>query len=87
MKKQRQSTGMEPRNFELSSKLISSRYIIQAQQARTQRESLLRGLLSQRRLPEDGWDDHTIELVLQEFSGMDSNNFVNNVIHVFCESN
>lgn len=36
-------------------------------------------LLEQRKLPESGWDDQSIELLLQELAVMDSNNFVGNV--------
>ena len=32
----------------------------------------------QRKLPEEGWDDLTIEMLLQELSTMDSNNFPGN---------
>jgi O-phospho-L-seryl-tRNASec:L-selenocysteinyl-tRNA synthase len=32
----------------------------------------------QRKLPDVGWDEQTIEMVLQEFSTMDSNNFPGN---------
>jgi len=35
-------------------------------------------LFSQRKLPEEGWNDATIEMVLQELSFMDSNNFPGN---------
>jgi len=31
---------------------------------------------SQRKMPDDGWDEATIELFLQELATMDSNNFV-----------
>lgn len=34
--------------------------------------------LLQRKIPEDGWTDQTIELLLQELSVMDSNNFPDN---------
>ena len=36
-------------------------------------------LLEQRKLPESGWDEQSIELLLQELAVMDSNNFVGNV--------
>jgi O-phospho-L-seryl-tRNASec:L-selenocysteinyl-tRNA synthase len=32
-------------------------------------------MLFQRKLPDDGWDELTIELLLQELAIMDSNNF------------
>ena len=35
-------------------------------------------LFDQRKWPEEGWDDHSIELFLQELAVMDSNNFPGN---------
>jgi O-phospho-L-seryl-tRNASec:L-selenocysteinyl-tRNA synthase len=67
---------MNEQNFALAKSLVSSRYIDQARQARACRERMLASILSQRRMPDDGWDDKTIELFLQELSAMDSNNFV-----------
>ncbi len=36
-------------------------------------------MLSERRLPESGWSEITIEYVLQQIALMDSNNFPSNV--------
>ena len=36
-------------------------------------------LLSNRRLPAEGWDDTSIELLLSQLAVMDSNNFAGNV--------
>ena len=36
-------------------------------------------LLSQRRMPDEGWEDATIEHLLMQLSMMDSNNFASNV--------
>ncbi|EKX34049.1 hypothetical protein GUITHDRAFT_147508 [Guillardia theta CCMP2712] len=70
---------MNPTNFELAEGLISSRYIKQALEARNKRDNLVKSLLSQRRMPEDGWDDQQIVFFLQNLSAMDSNNFVDNI--------
>ena len=35
-------------------------------------------LYFQRKIPEEGWDDQTIELLLNELAVMDSNNFQGN---------
>eukprot|EP01083_Nonionella_stella_P090584 253053_1 len=65
--------------IELAKTLISKPYAEQGQQSRRQREKLLQALLSNRRLPEDGWDNVTIELIMAEFASMDSNNFIGSV--------
>ncbi|KAI9209895.1 soluble liver antigen/liver pancreas antigen [Polychytrium aggregatum] len=57
----------------------SSSYIQQARQARSRSESLLKVLLTQRRLPESPWPDSMITMVLAEIAGMDSNNFDGNI--------
>ncbi|PRP82443.1 O-phosphoseryl-tRNA(Sec) selenium transferase [Planoprotostelium fungivorum] len=70
---------MNEKNFKLVEGIISRSYVSQAQQASRQRENLLTELLAQRRLPEEGWDDYTIQCVLRDLSQMDSNNFIENV--------
>ena len=52
--------------FTLAEGLVSSAYIKQAQQARRARESMVKSLLQQRRLPDRGWDDGTLQLLLHE---------------------
>jgi O-phospho-L-seryl-tRNASec:L-selenocysteinyl-tRNA synthase len=37
---------------------------------------------AQRGLPDEGWDDLTIELFLQEIALMDSNNFIGACVRV-----
>ena len=64
--------------FSLAEQLVSSSYIQQAQQARRARESMVKSLLAQRRMPETGWDEGTLRLLLQEIALMDSNTFVGN---------
>jgi len=66
---------MNAKNFELASLLVSSGYVKQAAESRHIREGLITSLLSQRRLPQQGWDETSIELFLAELSMMDSNNF------------
>lgn len=69
---------MDPQNCDLATGLVSKRYINQGSQAISRRHKLIKTLLSQRKLPEHGWDDATIEMLLQDASFMDSNNFLDN---------
>ena len=43
------------------------------------RHKMFTDLLSQRRMPDEGWEDATIEYLLMQLSMMDSNNFASNV--------
>ena len=52
--------------FKLAEGLVPTTYARQAQQARRARESLVKSLLAQRRLPEHGVDDGTLQLLLHE---------------------
>jgi O-phospho-L-seryl-tRNASec:L-selenocysteinyl-tRNA synthase len=70
---------MDEANCKIASQLISQTYINQGSQALTRRHKVIKTLLSQRRLPVEGWDDATIELFIQDASLMDSNNFIDNV--------
>ncbi len=70
---------MDEANCKIASQLISQTYINQGYQALTRRHKLIKTLLSQRRLPTEGWDDATIELFIQDAALMDSNNFIDNV--------
>ena len=70
---------MNERTFELAQAFVGRAYAGQAQQARKTREKLIETLLTQRRLPDAGWDDPTIELFLAELATMDSNNFIDNI--------
>lgn len=56
---------MDPDNCELACGLISRTYVQQGAQALARRRRLVKTLLSQRRLPEQGWDDATIEMLMQ----------------------
>ena len=70
---------MTPENVALASTLVSPAYIEQGAQALARRRRRVTSLLSERRLPSQGWDEASIELLLHEAALMDSNNFVDNV--------
>ncbi|GAX79839.1 hypothetical protein CEUSTIGMA_g7279.t1 [Chlamydomonas eustigma] len=70
---------MNKGNCDLACGLISRSYIMQGQQALAKRQKQVKALLSSRRLPEEGWDEQSIEMFIQDLSMMDSNNFVGNV--------
>lgn len=56
---------MNTANCALASGLVSATYVQQGQQALAARCNLVTNLLSQRKLPLTGWDDATIEMLLQ----------------------
>jgi O-phospho-L-seryl-tRNASec:L-selenocysteinyl-tRNA synthase len=56
---------MDADNCTAACGLVSKAYIQQGSQALCRRRRLIKTLLSQRRLPEAGWDDATIEMLLQ----------------------
>ena len=64
--------------FALATQLVSPSYVAQAQQARRARETKFKSLLAQRRLPDNGWDEGTLRLLLEELALMDSNAFIGN---------
>ncbi|KAF2071004.1 hypothetical protein CYY_007680 [Polysphondylium violaceum] len=70
---------MNQKNLDLCKGLVKSSYIDQATQATSQYNKLVESLLTQRRLPDQGWSDKVIELFLEQVSMMDSNNFVENI--------
>jgi O-phospho-L-seryl-tRNASec:L-selenocysteinyl-tRNA synthase len=55
---------MNNKSYELAKQLIPSTYVNQGQDAIRRRENLTTDLLSHRKIPEDGWDDQSIEYVL-----------------------
>ena len=59
--------------------LVKETYIRQGVESIQSRSNLLKALLSDRRLPQNGLDDSTIEYFMQQFAMMDSNNFLGNV--------
>ncbi|KYR00610.1 O-phosphoseryl-tRNA(Sec) selenium transferase [Tieghemostelium lacteum] len=70
---------MNSKNLELCKGLIKSSYVDLATQATNQFNKLLEILLIQRRLPDEGWDDLSIETFLHQVALMDSNNFIENI--------
>lgn len=69
---------MDEQSYDLCTKLVSGSYIQQGQQAKQVHQKRIKHLLQHRKIPEDGWTDQTIELLLLELSLMDSNNFPDN---------
>jgi len=67
---------MNPENLKLASKIVDSNYIDLASQSLNSRENQIKILLSQRRLPDEGWDDLSIEYFLQSLAIMDTNNYL-----------
>ncbi|KAL4159729.1 hypothetical protein PRNP1_000302 [Phytophthora ramorum] len=66
---------MNAKSAALAESLVPATYVQQGLDAVRGREKLVTTLLSQRRLPDDGWDDTSVELLLHTLSAMDSNNF------------
>jgi O-phospho-L-seryl-tRNASec:L-selenocysteinyl-tRNA synthase len=58
---------------------VQKTYVQQGLQGIASRHRLFKTLLSSRELPERGWDDLNIELLLAELAAMDSNNFPHNI--------
>ncbi len=56
---------MDPPNCELACGLVSRAYICQGAQALSARSRLVKALLSSRRMPERGWDEASIEQLVQ----------------------
>ncbi|XP_021513420.1 O-phosphoseryl-tRNA(Sec) selenium transferase isoform X1 [Meriones unguiculatus] len=69
---------MNPESFTAGERLVSSSYVRQGCEARRAHEQHIRQLLDQGKCPEDGWDESTLELFLNELAIMDSNNFLGN---------
>src|SRR3990167_3742561 len=70
---------MNEQNFNLINSLIGKSYQQQGIQAMKQREGLVTTLLSQKKVPEIGWDDLSIKQFLNDISIMDSNNFLSKI--------
>jgi O-phospho-L-seryl-tRNASec:L-selenocysteinyl-tRNA synthase len=70
---------MDAKNVEFARSLIGNTYADQGGASLRRREGLVRILLTQRCLPEIGWDDATIESFLADCAAMDSNNFLDSV--------
>ena len=65
--------------FKLAENIITKNYVKQSQQAVQKTQKKIQTLLSQRKLPEEGWSDSLIELFIAQLSQMDSNNYPSNV--------
>lgn len=70
---------MNEESYSAAVKLVSSTYIEQGRNAHRTQQNFVRELLEKRKLPEEGWPDNRIEMLLGELSMMDSNNFPDNV--------
>ncbi|EAL67325.1 O-phosphoseryl-tRNA selenium transferase [Dictyostelium discoideum AX4] len=70
---------MNLKNLETCKGLIKGSYIDQAIQGTSQFNKLLETLLIHKKLPNIGYNDKIIELILNEISLMDSNNFIENI--------
>ena len=71
---------MDNRNLELACGLVDEKYIQSGKEGGLGRhQKLIRILLSQRKIPDEGWSEHSITLFINELSCMDSNNFIGNV--------
>jgi O-phospho-L-seryl-tRNASec:L-selenocysteinyl-tRNA synthase len=62
---------MDADNLQLASGLVSASYVAQGGAALAARRRLIKGLLSNRRLPQNGWDEATIEMLLQVRASFD----------------
>lgn len=63
-------------NAGLAIGFVNEGYVRQGIQGIKARQNLLKALLSSRSIPKEGWDDISIEYVINEISLMDSNNFL-----------
>uniref|UniRef100_A0AAV1T9R2 O-phosphoseryl-tRNA(Sec) selenium transferase n=1 Tax=Peronospora matthiolae TaxID=2874970 RepID=A0AAV1T9R2_9STRA len=66
---------MDTKTAALAEQLVPATYVQQGLAAIRSRHKLVTTLLAQRCLPDDGWDDTSVEMLLQTLSAMDSNNF------------
>ncbi|XP_041368316.1 O-phosphoseryl-tRNA(Sec) selenium transferase-like [Gigantopelta aegis] len=69
---------MNEENLDLCKRLVSASYIQQGLEARHSHENKIGYLLNHNKLPDEGWNDQTIELLINELAVMDSNNFPGN---------
>ena len=65
-------------NQRLCESLVSPSYVRQADEATKRKSRLFSQIVSNRKLPTDGWNEQTIESFLLELSQLDSNNFLDN---------
>lgn len=65
-------------NQRLCESLVSTSYVRRADEASKRQTKLFSQLVSNRKLPTDGWNEQVIESFLLELSQLDSNNFLDN---------
>ncbi len=68
---------MEHHDIDLE-KMVPRTYVQQGLQNIKSHQNKVRDLLKKQKIPSTGWDDQNIELMIHEFSMMDSNNFSSN---------
>ncbi|XP_065882648.1 O-phosphoseryl-tRNA(Sec) selenium transferase-like isoform X2 [Dysidea avara] len=66
-------------SYTLAEKLVPQTYIEQGKNAHRTQQNFIKLLLEKRKIPDEGWPDNRIEMLLSELSMMDSNNFPDNV--------
>ena len=66
---------MDEKCWELASRMVGESYTRQAREAGSVLTGKTRVLLEQGKLPEEGWEEREIEMLLGQISSMDSNNF------------
>jgi len=64
---------------DLLERLIKKSYVRMGSNAINAQHNLIRAILSEKKLPVDGWSDLSIEMTLLQLSAMDCNNFLSNV--------
>ena len=69
---------MNEKCLELASRLVGSNYSRQAGEAMAGLSNKTAVLLEQGKLPQEGWEDREIEMLMAQLSAMDSNNFPSN---------
>jgi len=67
--------AMNEESFKAASEFVSSTYLAQAQASRNSVSNRIQNLITQRRIPDEGWSAEAIELFIREVSLWDSNNF------------
>ena len=66
---------MDEKCWELTGRLVGENYGRQAREAGSVLTGKTRVLLEQGKLPEEGWEEREVEMLLGQISSMDSNNF------------
>ncbi len=69
---------MDDAAFGAAARLVGGGYVRQGREALRRRERVVRTLLEHRRLPEEGWEEATLERFVAECSLLDANNWEGN---------